>query len=70
MPMWEARNAQVHGERLAELHADLDTIAVRLGKLKALIHVIERGERLAATRIRGMYEPNDEPLSSRELCHP
>jgi hypothetical protein len=70
MPMWEARCAQIHGERLAELSGDLDSIAVRLGKLKALIHVIERGERLATTRLRGSYEPNDEPLSSRELCHP
>lgn len=64
MPMFEALNAQVHGERLAALHGDLDSIAVRLGKLKALIHIIERGERLATTRLHGTYEPNDEPLST------
>jgi hypothetical protein len=67
--MWEARNAQVHGERLAELHAQLDGIAVKLERVKLNLHRAERHEQLAITRLRGMYEPNDEPLSSRELCH-
>jgi len=68
--MWESRNAQVHGERLAELHVNLDTIAGRVREVKEKLRRIERHERLALTRERGMYEPNDEPLSSRELCHP
>ena len=68
--MWEARNAQVHGEWLTELHVNLDTIAGRVREVKEKLHRVERHERLVLTRQRSMYEPNDEPLSSRELCHP
>jgi hypothetical protein len=68
MTMWEARAAQEYAEKLTELHTQLDGIAVRIARIREGLHRTERRKELAATALRGAYEPNDEPLSSQEMC--
>jgi len=60
--------ADQYARDLAAVRVNLDAIAHRVQRLKNWLHAAEHRKALRQTFWLGKYEPNDEPLSSQELC--